>query len=229
MSWWETLHLVTWWKRLAISAIKTGQDAPSWIWCTERLSFFGGGHIVLQRFVHVPCHFQPLPTKLVFAYFDRGSYIYIYNISKYTIAFATKFVCKFWLQVHVWKTGPWMLGAKLAAMPWCCFGCKTLQVQVWNRPLNVEGQASSYAYRCCFVGPCVPNFFGIALAQEKMCDTCTCACGCKVPYGSGASRQERTCNSYLLNNGHCNDVIPCDHVHGGASLWSVLKHISKIF
>ena len=76
MSWWETLHLVTWWKRLGISAIKTGQDAPSWIWCTERLSFFGGGHIVLQRFVHVRCHFQPLPTKLVFAYFDRGSYIF---------------------------------------------------------------------------------------------------------------------------------------------------------
>ena len=75
MSWWETLHLVTWWKRLGISAIKTGQDAPSWIWCTERLSFFWGGHIVLQRFVHVRCHFQPLPTKLVFAYFDRGSYV----------------------------------------------------------------------------------------------------------------------------------------------------------
>ena len=75
MSWWETLHLVTWWKRLGISAIKTGQDAPSWIWCTETLSFFGGGHIVLQRFVHVRCHFQPLPTKLVFAYFDRGSCI----------------------------------------------------------------------------------------------------------------------------------------------------------
>ena len=76
MSWWETLHLVTWWKRLGISAIKTGQDAPSWIWCTERLSFFGGGHIVLQRFVHVRCHFQPLPTKLVFAYFDRGSCVF---------------------------------------------------------------------------------------------------------------------------------------------------------
>ena len=39
--------------------------------------FFGGGHIGLQRFVHVQCHFQPLPTELVFAYFDRGSYIYI--------------------------------------------------------------------------------------------------------------------------------------------------------
>ena len=35
---------------------------------------FWGGHIGLQRFVHVQCHFQPLPTKLVFAYFDRGSY-----------------------------------------------------------------------------------------------------------------------------------------------------------
>ena len=75
----KPLDLVTWWKRLGISAIKTGQDAPSWIWCTERLSFFGGGHIVLQRFVHVQCHFQPLPTKLVFAYFDRGSYIYKNN------------------------------------------------------------------------------------------------------------------------------------------------------
>ena len=83
MSWWETLHLVTWWKRLGISAIKTGQDAPSWIWCTERLSFFWGGHIVLQRFVHVRCHFQPLPTKLVFAYFDRGSYVF--NICKYSV------------------------------------------------------------------------------------------------------------------------------------------------
>ena len=40
--------------------------------------FFWGGHIVLQRFVHVRCHFQPVPTKLVFAYFDRGSYISIY-------------------------------------------------------------------------------------------------------------------------------------------------------
>ena len=40
--------------------------------------FLGGGHIGLQRFVHVQCHFQPLPTELVFAYFDRGSYIYIY-------------------------------------------------------------------------------------------------------------------------------------------------------
>ena len=76
-------HLVTWWKRLGISAIKTGQDAPSWKWCTWRLSFFLGGLIVLQCFVHVQSHFQPLPTKLVFAYFDRGSYIYIYttNIS----------------------------------------------------------------------------------------------------------------------------------------------------
>ena len=34
----------------------------------------GGGHIGLQRFVHVQCYFQALPTKLVFAYFDRGSY-----------------------------------------------------------------------------------------------------------------------------------------------------------
>ena len=95
MSWWETLHLVTWWKRLGISAIKTGQDAPSWIWCTERLSFFGGGHIVLQRFVHVRCHFQPLPTKLVFAYFDRGSYIYVCRISILRIAHSNIISCPF--------------------------------------------------------------------------------------------------------------------------------------
>ena len=128
MSWWETLHLVTWWKRLGISAIKTGQDDPSWIWCTERLSFFGGGHIVLQRFVHVRCHFQPLPTKLVFAYFDRGSYIYIYLQKIYThqcitckyikkcihISFIiSHLVCQIWeckrrnqrsLQNHPWKS-----------------------------------------------------------------------------------------------------------------------------
>ena len=30
------------------------------------------------RFWGGPYHFQPLPAKLVFAYFDRGSYIYIY-------------------------------------------------------------------------------------------------------------------------------------------------------
>ncbi len=63
-------------KRSGISAIKTGQDAPSWMWRTWRLSFFWGRHIVLQRFVHVRSHFQPLPTKLAFAYFDRGSYIF---------------------------------------------------------------------------------------------------------------------------------------------------------
>ena len=45
--------------------------------------FFGGGHIGLQRFVHVQCHFQPLPTELVFAYFDRGSYIYFFFMAHY--------------------------------------------------------------------------------------------------------------------------------------------------
>ena len=66
MSWWETLHLVTWWKRLGISAIKTGQDAPSWMWCTWRLSFFCGGLVFLQCFVHVQSHFQPLPKLILF-------------------------------------------------------------------------------------------------------------------------------------------------------------------
>ena len=35
---------------------------------------FSGDLIVLQCFVHVQSQFQPLPTKLVFGYFDRGSY-----------------------------------------------------------------------------------------------------------------------------------------------------------
>ena len=35
---------------------------------------FLGGPYRFTAFVHVRCHFQPLPTKLVFAYFDRGSH-----------------------------------------------------------------------------------------------------------------------------------------------------------
>ena len=58
-----------------LNLLKWAPSASCWKWCTERLSFFWGGHIGLQRFVHVQCHFQPLPTKLVFAYFDRGSYV----------------------------------------------------------------------------------------------------------------------------------------------------------
>ena len=56
--------------------------------------FLGGGHIVLQRFVHVRCHFQPLPTKLVFAYFDRGSYIYIYKKANMNIRYINNmYIC----------------------------------------------------------------------------------------------------------------------------------------
>ena len=33
--------------------------------------------------MHVRCHFQPLPTKLVFAYFDRVSHEYTTNLSKF--------------------------------------------------------------------------------------------------------------------------------------------------
>ena len=38
---------------------------------------FFWGLIALQCFVHVQSPFQPLPTKLVFGYFDRGSYVLI--------------------------------------------------------------------------------------------------------------------------------------------------------
>ena len=61
----------TWWD---FEPAKMGSKCFMLKVCTERLSFFGGGHIGLQRFVHVQCHVQPLPTKLVFAYFDGGSY-----------------------------------------------------------------------------------------------------------------------------------------------------------
>ena len=54
MSWWETLHLVTWWKGPGISAIKTGQDAPSWMWCTWRLSFLWGA----LSFYSVSCMYK---------------------------------------------------------------------------------------------------------------------------------------------------------------------------
>ncbi len=54
---------------------RSPKNEEQWKWCTKRLSVFWGGHIGLQRFVHVQCHFQPLPTELVFAYFDRGSHV----------------------------------------------------------------------------------------------------------------------------------------------------------
>ena len=40
----------------------------------ESSRFFGGPTIVLQCSGHVRNHFHPLPTKLIFAYFDSGSY-----------------------------------------------------------------------------------------------------------------------------------------------------------
>ena len=54
---------------------------------------FGGGHIGLQRFVHVQSNVQPLPTKLIVACFDRSSYvcatmyIYIYMYSVVIISY----------------------------------------------------------------------------------------------------------------------------------------------
>ena len=81
-----TLQLVdVWWvsapEFALIVLIISPKNEEHWKWCTERLSVFWGGHIGLQRFVHVQCHFQPLPTELVFAYFDRGSYmLYVYRI-----------------------------------------------------------------------------------------------------------------------------------------------------
>ena len=48
--------------------------------------FCGGGLIVLHftvfRFVHVQSHFQPLPTKLIFGYFDCGSYQNLRGVSE---------------------------------------------------------------------------------------------------------------------------------------------------
>ena len=75
------------------------KNEEHWKWCTERLSVFWGGHIGLQRFVHVQCHFQPLPTELVFAYFDRGSYI------KMVAKDFQGFCC--WLELHVKLQESW--------------------------------------------------------------------------------------------------------------------------
>ena len=108
---------------------------------------------------------------------------------------------------YMWKTSPWML--KLAARPWCCFGCKNLQVQVWKQTLECCKLAAMPW--CCSVGCCVPNYFGTTFAQTKMCDTRVRA---KVPYGSGASRQVRTCNSHLLNSHLLNN--------GPDSMWALL-------
>ena len=46
----------------------------------EGYRFWGGALSFYSFFVHVQSQFQPLPTKLVFGYFDRGSYKYIYSI-----------------------------------------------------------------------------------------------------------------------------------------------------
>ena len=60
---------------------------------------FWGGHIVLQRFVHVQSHVQPLLTKLVFACFDRSSYVcatmyvYIYIFIHMYSVFIISYVC----------------------------------------------------------------------------------------------------------------------------------------
>ena len=43
--------------------------------CTSKVSFFFWGHSVLQCFVHVQNHFQPLLIKFVFAGLDCGSYV----------------------------------------------------------------------------------------------------------------------------------------------------------
>ena len=168
MSWWETLHLVTWWKRLGISAIKAGQDAPSWIWCTWRFSFFWGVLIVLQRFVHVQSHFQPLPTKLVFAYFDRGSYIYIYtrihilyNIYIYPILLhcvfnlcapsCERFTCKrFWMSPSGFdlssKTrSSSVAGPFLNPQHWCwkLFCTRMIIDDIWHHILEIRKNARS--------------------------------------------------------------------------------------
>ena len=79
---WESFGLV----KKAPDFCKTGPDAPSWMWCTWGLWFFEGDSIVLPRYVHARNRFHPLPTKLIIAYFDRGSIINIkYNIYIYIL------------------------------------------------------------------------------------------------------------------------------------------------
>ena len=72
----------------SISWDKTGQDAPTWMWCTSRLSVFQGAAISFLHRFFFACNFshveQPLAYySLVFGYFDRGSYMYIYILCIY--------------------------------------------------------------------------------------------------------------------------------------------------
>ena len=45
-----------------------------------RLSLFGRGPIALHGLVHFLNTIGPSLTKVIYAYFDRISYIYIYNV-----------------------------------------------------------------------------------------------------------------------------------------------------
>ena len=52
-----------------------------------RLSLFGRGPIALHRLVHFLNTIGPSLTKVIYAYFDRISYIYIYDISIYVAGY----------------------------------------------------------------------------------------------------------------------------------------------
>ena len=169
MSWWETLDLVTWWKRLGISAIKTGQDAPSWIWCTERLSFFGGGHILLQRFVHVQCHFQPpllnwslliltvahMTCKVVYDVF----YVNLQNQKNLTPAVSKKTpeilaltnrgkdpTSRPHVTLGIRGSSQWIVTGSLIAAP-----MHMVKTSNWAKYLDVSGKKNLWAYKYCIL------------------------------------------------------------------------------
>ena len=123
MSWWETLHLVTWWKRLGISAIKTGQDAPSWIWCTERLSFLGGA----ISFYSVSCMSDVIfnPSLLNWS----SLILTVAHISKYTNFRAIYYII-YHLSVSIYETSDYnpCLWYPAVTLPnWWCYLVPSLQ------------------------------------------------------------------------------------------------------
>ena len=138
---------------------------------------FGGILIVLQRFVHGQSHVQPLPTKLVFAYFDCGSYIYIYILNTYIILLhfvfnlcapsCERFTCKrFWMSPSGFdlssKTrSSSVAGPFLNPQPWCwkLFCTRMIIDDIWHHILEILRKTLQ-------VGKFWPSFHIFAAQQQ---------------------------------------------------------------
>ena len=174
MSWWETLHLVTWWKRLGISAIKAGQDAPSWIWCTWRFSFLGGS----LSFYSVSCMDKVMfnPSLLNWSsHILTVAHIYILNTYIILLHFVfnlcapscERFTCKrFWMSPSGFdlssKTrSSSVAGPFLNPQPWCwkLFCTRMIIDDIWHHILEILRKTLQ-------VGKFWPSFHIFAAQQQ---------------------------------------------------------------